>query len=332
MNRNGDILMREAQFYKKEGEDIRCQLCPHTCSIVEGNKGICRQRRNKDGILVVEGYGNISSMALDPIEKKPLYHFYPGTNILSIGGLGCNLNCKFCQNWQIAHEDRATRYMAPEQIVDKAIELNSIGIAYTYNEPLIGYEYVYDTARLAREQGLKNVLVTNGFINREPLEKLLPYIDAMNIDVKAFNDDFYKNICAGSLSPVKDVVKLSAAACHVEITTLIVGSLNDSPHEMTSLASWLSSIDDDIPLHISRYYPNYQMNIWATPRATILKLSDIAKEYLNFVYIGNLIGVDNNTYCPKCKNLLIERGYGVRLVGIQEGKCGKCGSKVDKIA
>lgn len=325
MNRNGDMSMRKAQFYIREGEVIRCRLCPHNCIIGEGNVGICRQRKNRDGVLFAEGYGGISSIALDPIEKKPLYHFYPGQYILSIGGIGCNLKCKFCQNWRIAHSTRPTSHIEPEHIVDKALELGSFGIAYTYNEPLIGYEYVYDTAKLARESGLKNVLVTNGFIDREPLEKLLPYIDAMNIDVKAFNDNFYRDICAGSLNPVREAVEISATLCHVEITTLIIDGLNDSPQEIEDLVSWLANIDKEIPFHLSRYYPNYQMDIPVTSRETMLELFKIAREYLSFVYIGNMAEIDNNTYCLNCKNLLIERGYRVYTLGIEDGKCKSCG-------
>lgn len=323
------MSMRRALFFQKEGDRVICNLCPHRCNIAKGKTGICRQRRNVDGILIAEGYGNISSIALDPIEKKPLYHFYPGSQILSIGGLWCNLNCKFCQNWHIAHEKQFTRYVPPEDIVDKAIELGSIGIAFTYNEPVIWYEYVYDTAKLARKKGLKNVLVTNGFINREPLEGLLPYIDAVNIDVKAFNDEFYREICAGALSPVKDAVEISASVCHVEITTLIIGGLNDNPNEIETLAKWLSKIDDNIPLHLSRYYPNYKLDIPATPRETLLSLRSTAQQYLPFVYVGNLMGVDNNTYCRECGNLLIERGFETHIRGIRGGKCSNCETKIN---
>ncbi len=317
--------MREGLFYETHEKGVRCNLCPHGCIISEGCTGICRQRRNRGGILVAEGYGRVSSIALDPMEKKPLYHFYPGTDVLSIGSLWCNLRCEFCQNWHIAHKEQHTVYISPERLVERALNLGAIGIAYTYNEPIIWYEYVYDTVKLARDKGLKNVLITNGFINREPLEKLLPYIDAMNIDVKAFNNDFYRDICKGDLSPVKDTVKMSASACHIEITSLIIGGLNDAPYEMEYLAKWLSKIDTAIPLHISRYYPNYKLSVEATPRETMLKLNDIAKDYLSFVYIGNLMGIDNNTYCPSCKNLLIERGYRTRVIGIQNGRCSKCG-------
>ncbi len=321
--------MRRALFFQMDGDNVICNLCPHRCLIGEGKTGLCRQRRNEDGVLVAEGYGNVSSIALDPIEKKPLYHFYPGSQILSIGGLWCNLNCKFCQNWHIAHEEQFTKYTRPEDIVERAVELDSIGIAYTYNEPIIWYEYIYDTAKLARERGLKNVLITNGFINREPLEGILPYIDAMNIDVKAFNDDFYRKVCAGSLSPVKDAVAISSSVCHVEITTLIIGGLNDSPNEIEALAKWISRIDDNIPLHLSRYYPNYKLDIATTPRETMLNLRSIVKEYLPFVYIGNLMDVDNNTYCRGCGNLLIERGFHTVIKGIKDARCNSCGTQIE---
>lgn len=328
MNKIMDYTMREAEFFSQESGAIRCGLCPHGCLMGNGQVGICRQRANRGGNLSLEGYGKVSAMALDPIEKKPLYHFYPGRDILSIGGIGCNFKCEFCQNWGIAHDVRATENMTPEDIVDRALELGSVGIAYTYNEPLINYEYVYDTAKLGRRNGLKNVLVTNGYINRDPLENLLPYIDAMNIDVKAFNHVFYRDICAGSLEPVMRSVEIGASHCHIEVTTLIIDGLNDSPKEMEELAGWLSRIDGGIPLHISRYFPNYKMDRPATKEDTIIGLAKIARTYLDFVYIGNMPRVDNNTYCPDCKNLLVKRSYRVNTRGIEDNRCKNCGYKI----
>ena len=226
--------MRKDYFIKTHEKGVRCNLCPMVV-LIEGCTGICRQRRNRGGILVAKFMAGYRQLPWIPW-KKPLYHFYPGTDVLSIGSLWCNLRCEFCQNWHIAHKEQHTVYISPERLVERALNLGAIGIAYTYNEPIIWYEYVYDTVKLARDKGLKNVLITNGFINREPLEKLLPYIDAMNIDVKAFNNDFYRDICKGDLSPVKDTVKMSASACHIEITSLIIIGLM-TPLEMST---WLS--------------------------------------------------------------------------------------------
>lgn len=284
--------MKEAMYWTADGKTVKCGLCPHGCSIDEGNIGICRVRRNLDGKLYSLNYGKISSIALDPVEKKPLNRFFSNKNILSVGSLGCNLKCSFCQNWSIAHADPSTIDAEPEQIVEKAVELkddDNIGIAFTYNEPSIWFEFVYDTAKISKQEGLKNVLVTNGFIRKEPLEDILPYIDAMNIDVKSFTNDYYKEICKGRLEDVKRTVEIAALKCHVEITTLIVPDMNDKPEEIEQLCVWLSKIDPEIPLHFSRYFPNYKMkDIPPTPRETLEKAKKTAQEYLKHVYIGNV--------------------------------------------
>jgi len=284
--------MREAMYWTSEGETVKCKLCPHNCSITEDGIGVCRVRRNLKNKLYSLNYGKISSIALDPIEKKPLSRFYPGMNILSIGSLGCNLKCSYCQNWSIAHADPATINAEPEQLVKKAVELkddDNIGIAFTYNEPSIWFEFVYDTVKLSIKEGLKNVLVTNGFINNKPLEEILPYIHAMNIDVKAFNNQYYRDICKGTLEDVKRTVEISAPKCHVEITTLIVPGLNDNDKEIEQLASWLGKINPEIPIHFCRYFPNYKMkDKQSTPRQTLEKAKEIAEKYLKYVYIGNI--------------------------------------------
>lgn len=285
--------MKEALYWKSaDNNSIICELCPHSCRISEKNTGICRARENVSGTLYSTVYGKVSSIALDPIEKKPLYHFYPGSYILSVGTTGCNFKCSFCQNWSIAHSDSKTMDISPEQLVKKAIELKengNIGLAFTYNEPTTWYEFIIETAAKAREAGLRNVLVTNGFINKEPLTKLLEYIDAMNIDVKAFTEQFYKEVCKGNLSDVKRTVEISANLCHVEVTTLVIPGLNDSVEEMAELAGWLSSIDKNIPLHLSRYFPNYQMQDRPpTPRETLEKLKSEAQKHLTYVYLGNI--------------------------------------------
>ena len=320
--------MREALFYSREGDNIRCSLCPHECLLSEGKVGLCRQRRHVHGRLMAEGYARVSSIAMDPIEKKPLYHFYPGSFILSVGGLWCNLRCSFCQNWHISQREQSTAVMAPEKLVELAVEHDSVGIAFTYNEPLIWYEYILDTAQLCKQRDLKVVLVTNGFVQVKPLEDLLPYVDAFNIDVKAFNERFYREICGGDLSAVKRVVERAAAKVHIEVTTLIIGGLNDDKAEIEGLARWLSEVDRNIPLHLSRYYPNYRMQLPPTPVTTLYELRDVAREYLDYVYIGNVMGADNNTYCPKCGQKVVDRGYAIKVTGMKAQRCINCGTPI----
>lgn len=286
-------MAKQAMFYEKiEDSKVHCSLCPHGCVIKPGAVGICRARKNIRGELYSMNYARVASVSLDRIEKKPLYRFHPGSVILSAGTFGCNLKCSFCQNWNIAHRDADTVELPPEALVSKALETagqGNIGLAYTYNEPSIWFEYVYDTSRLAKEKGLYNVLVTNGFISREPLELLLPYIDAMNIDVKAFTGSFYREICKGELKNVMETVAIAAGRCHVEATTLVIPGLNDSPDEIGRLARWLSEISPEIPLHLSRFFPNYRMlDRPPTPVKTLENARDKALEKLKYVYIGNV--------------------------------------------
>jgi pyruvate formate lyase activating enzyme len=279
--------------------------------------------------LYTENYAECSSYALDPIEKKPLYHFYPGSYILSLGTWGCNFSCQFCQNWQIAHDKPQTVELLPEKAVEMASGAGkrNIGIAYTYSEPSVWYEYVHATAKLLHDKGMKNVLVTNGFINPEPLAELLPYIDAFNIDVKAFSDRFYREICAGQLEKVKDTVALAGRKAHVEITCLVIPGMNDKDDELEALAKWLSSIDRNIPLHFSRYFPNYKMTAQPTPVATLAKAVSIAKRYLNYVYLGNVGAEGVNTYCPDCGHLVIDRLRQCSNL-VENKKCPHCGSGI----
>lgn len=317
--------MTEALFYLKLGDAIQCVLCPNLCVINHEERGICQVRKNDSGILITEGYGNISSFALDPIEKKPLYHFYPGTDILSVGGLGCNLRCSFCQNWQISQQQVDTRFICPEELIYKIQKNDSVGIAFTYNEPIINYEYILDVCQLAKNNNLRTVLVTNGFIMPEPLKRLLPFIDAMNIDVKAFSEEYYKEICGGILPPVKKTVELAARHCHIELTTLVVGGVNDELTDMKNLFKWVKGIDANIPLHLSRYFPNYKMDQPATPIDTMISLRDLGLLYLNYVYLGNMSGIDNNTYCKRCHQLLVDRGhFKAKIVGLNQGICSNC--------
>lgn len=290
---SNSVSYKEAYYYEKlDDKGVHCRLCPHGCRIRPGNVGVCQVRKNIDGVLYSLNYGRIASIALDPIEKKPLYHFYPGSQILSAGTFGCNFKCSFCQNWSIAQDVPDTVWMTPEQLVEKAVELKNhgnIGIAYTYNEPSIWYEFVIEASKLAKKKDLVNVLVTNGFISIEPLRELLPYIDAMNIDVKAFTERFYKKICQGSLGHVKAAVEEAAFRCHVEVTTLVIPDLNDSVEEIDELASWLASISSEIPLHLSRFFPNYLMSDKSpTPIETLKAARSQALKYLKHVHLGNV--------------------------------------------
>lgn len=270
-----------------------CRLCPHHCPLDENEIGFCRARSNKGGNITAINYGLITSIALDPIEKKPLYRFFPGSHILSVGSFGCNLRCPFCQNYEISMagiEQAQTRTISPDELVSTALSLSpqgNIGIAYTYNEPLVGYEYVRDCAVAARQKGLKNVLVTNGCFCEEPLKELLPQIDALNIDLKAFTEKFYRKI-SGDLETVKRMIKLAVRYSHVEVTTLIIPGENDSEDEVRSLSQWLGSVRYDIPLHLTRFFPRFQMaDRNPTEVAKVYALAEIARESLQFVYVGN---------------------------------------------
>ena len=295
-------MYKEAMFWSKtENSGVRCELCPHRCLIADHAAGICGARENRGGVLAASGYGLVSSAALDPIEKKPLYMFRPGKRILSVGGYGCNLRCPFCQNFEISLEygnipeagrrsdSRFAGEITPEDIAGLAVRTvpeGNIGVAYTYNEPLINYEFLYDCAELVRGAGLCNVVVTNGYINKEPLQNLLPLIDAMNIDLKGYTDSFYKK-AGGTLDAVKETIAASGGRCHVEVTTLVIPGENEG--DVIGLSKWLASVDADIPLHLTRFFPRYKYAGRApTPVETIYRLRDVAKEHLNHVFTGNM--------------------------------------------
>ena len=272
----------------EEGK-VRCLLCPNYCLLKKGDTGRCGVRQNQNGRLYSLIYGETTSLALDPIEKKPLYHFHPGNSILSLGTKGCNLKCPWCQNWTISQDlSCPTEKMTPEEAVVRAKQLNSFGIAYTYNEPFIWYEFVYDTARLAHQEGLKNVLVTNGYVNQKPLEEIIGLIDAMNIDVKSMEESFYQKYCGGKLAPVLKSAELSAKRCHIEITNLIIPTLNDKQRDFQKLTDWVAEkLGKNTPLHFSRFFPAYKIDIPPTPIETLKTAEAIAKKRLRFVYLGN---------------------------------------------
>jgi len=333
--------MKEALYYSvidKEKKLVQCGLCPHTCKIQNNKTGICRVRKNIEGKLFAQTYGEFTSVNIDPIEKKPLYHFYPGSEILSVGTVGCNFRCLHCQNWEISQADIGeipTRNFTPEDALNLSKKYNSIGISYTYNEPLINYEWTLETAKIFQKEGLKNVLVTNGYINEQPWEEILPYIDAANIDVKSFRDDFYKKICGAKLSPVlKSVETMFKKGKHVEVTYLVITNQNDSQQEIEEFVEWLSSISPYIPLHFSRYFPQYKMKEPATPIKTMELAREIALKKMKYVYLGNVWEKEyNRTSCPKCGNILIERiGYSIEIKGItKDGLCKKCNRKIEII-
>jgi pyruvate formate lyase activating enzyme len=282
----------EASYYDKLSDgSVRCVLCPHLCHIAPGYSGFCRTRRNEGGRLHVLNYGQCTAVALDPIEKKPLYHFHPQSKILSLGSWGCNLTCRFCQNWQISQETPAHETISPEQAVSLArqwVAHGNIGLAYTYNEPTVSYEFIRQTAPLIHKAGLYNVMVTNGYINEAPLKELLPFIDAWNIDLKSFTDDFYRTLCQGRLDAVRHTIELAALDSHVEVTTLIIPGQNDTPAEIAALARWLASLDERLPLHLSRYFPRYHLDTPPTPLATLAACAEAARSYLSYVHIGNI--------------------------------------------
>ncbi len=284
--------MKEALYWEEEGGEgqVRCRLCPHECRIVNGLTGICGVRQNLGGKLYSTVYGETTSVALDPIEKKPLYHFHPGEYILSLGTKGCNFKCPFCQNWAISQDIEArTEAITPDWAVAKANECGSFGIAYTYNEPFIWYEFVLDTAKLARRKGLKNVLVTNGYVNPGPLEEMLPVIDAMNIDLKSIDDEFYRRYCKGSLAPVLHTIKRSVGSCHVEITNLVITGLNDKDEDFIRLTDWIyKNAGPDVPVHFTRYFPCYNLESPPTSKETLEKARQIAGKKLKNVHLGNI--------------------------------------------
>jgi pyruvate formate lyase activating enzyme len=276
----------------------------------------------------------VAAVNLDPIEKKPLYHFCPGSQILSLGSWGCNLSCVFCQNWEISQQEVPTRVLPPQEAVRYAEDTRSmgnIGIAYTYNEPFIWFEYVYDTARLARERGLKNVLVTNGIVETEPLEELLPLIDAMNVDIKCMDEDFYRRLVKGEGWPARRTVELSFGRCHVEITNLIITGENDRDEDFHALAEWAADISPKLPVHLSRYFPAYRFTAPPTPPETLRRARDIVSQKLQFVYVGNVhMEGGNDTICPACGTVAIRReGYRVTVVNLNNGRCSKCGEDLN---
>ena len=327
---------KEALYYEKLREKkVRCLLCPRKCIIKEGDVGNCRVRININGILYSLVYGKPCSVAIDPIEKKPLFHFLPGSKAFSLGTVGCNLHCVYCQNYDISQakvEEVPFYRISPEEVVKKALEMECRVMAYTYSEPTVFYEYMLDIAKVARRNKIKNVIVSNGFINEEPLKKLLGFIDGANIDLKAFDDEFYRKYTSSWLEPVlKSLRIIKEREVWLEITNLIIPGLNDKAEKIEEMVKWIrDNLGKDVPLHFTAFYPSYKLlDVPPTPEEILFKARDIAKNYLDFVYVGNIINEAENTYCPKCGAVLIKRiGFDVIENNIKNGKCNKCGKKI----
>ena len=327
--------MHKALYYKKKETGVHCELCPHFCRLKNKEKGLCGIRQEINGELYTLNYGVCAAMALDPIEKKPLYHFHPGRQVFSVGTFGCNLGCGFCQNWHLARQAEGVQSvnLTPTELVGRLDDYklqDPVGMAYTYSEPGMWFEYVLDTAHLVREKGYKNVLVTNGFLNEQPLRQLLPLIDAFNIDVKAFRDEYYREHCAGRLEPVLRYVEVAAAVAHVELTYLVVPTLNDNEDDIRRFVDWVATINPAIPVHFSRYYPQHKFELPPTPVATMEHIRNVALDKLQYVYLGNLPGSKGaNTFCPQCKETVIARdGYRIQY-RLKNGSCPHCGQHIE---
>lgn len=329
----------DAKFWRRTSTGkVKCTLCPHRCLISEGKHGVCGVRCNQGGVLLSRILPYCISIALDPIEKKPLYHFYPASQIVSVGTLGCNFSCRFCQNNSLsqpsAYSFEQLRRIAPVELLELANRYRyagNIGVAYTYNEPSIWYEFILEAAPLIHDGGLKNVCVTNGFINKAPLKKLLPYIDAFNLDIKSIDESFYKKYCGGSLKNVLDSAILIAKKSMLEVTNLLIPTLNDSDEQIEKLVSWIASnLGSDTPLHFSAYYPSYKMNLPPTPPERVLHALEIASEKLHYVYAGNIRSTaGSDTFCPNCHTRLIRRvGYMVES-NLTENRCPHCNGKLN---
>jgi pyruvate formate lyase activating enzyme len=326
----------QARYYTTGKQGLVCTLCPHGCILTDGQTGTCGVRQNQQGSLTLPYFGQASALNIDPIEKKPLYHFIPGSAIVSIGFLGCNFHCPFCQNYSISQDTRhASEYVSPERLVALAADARSAarradqppvaGIAYTYNEPSIHFEYIAESASLAAEAGLANVLVTNGHLNPQPASEILQMMDAVNVDLKSMSSEFYRDELGGSLKAVKRFIALAAETTHVEVTTLLLPGKNDSDAEVHSVAAFLADLRTTIPLHLSAYHPAYRYSLPPTDHRRLLHSVDIAHEKLPYVYAGNL-GTAATTTCLACGAALVRRhGYHVDRSGLDHGECVACG-------
>lgn len=328
-------------WFERVKRNVQCSLCPHACVIHEGNSGNCMVRQNRGGKIRNVTYGLVSGFAVDPIEKKPLYHFNPGHSILSVGSVGCNLKCNFCQNWKISQayslSDFTGKEMTPEQVCNEAQRVkNNLGVAYTYNEPTVWYEFMFDIAVLVKKAGMQNVMVSNGFIQQKPLENLLGVIDAFNIDLKAFTDNFYREMTGGFLAPVLETLKrIRVSGKHLEITNLIISRKNDDEDKFEEMIYWIfNELGPNTVLHLSRYFPRYKQSSPATSEDKLMSLYRIAKSKLKYVYLGNVSMPEcNSTLCPECGTVTIQRnGYQTKVLALDEyGNCTNCNTHLVEI-
>ncbi len=332
----------EARYYEtiQKGK-VKCRLCPAECVISPGKRGVCHVRKNKDGVLIAENYGIISASHLDPVEKKPLYHFHPGARIFSIGSIGCNMACFFCQNYDIS-QGTVDHYhgeglVMPDELTERALQMeDNLGIAFTYNEPTVYYEYMLDTARLSAAAGMKNVVVTNGYICREPLAQLLEVTDAFNVDLKSYSDSFYRKATHARLLPVKNSLKqIRLSGKHLEITYLLIPGWNDDICKFREMMKWVrDELGPQTVFHLSRYFPAYRSKEPKTPVKLMFRFYEVAKKYVFYVYLGNLSASESqNTICHQCGKMVISRsGYFIQKIGLDEkGCCKYCGTKIVEI-
>jgi len=319
-----------AAYWVPEGDAVRCGLCPHRCRIAEGKAGICGVRDNRGGTLFAATYGKVASVAVDPVEKKPLFHFHPGARILSIGSAGCNFRCEFCQNWQLVLRQAPLEEVRIDELLRIALRDELVGIAYTYNEPFIQFEFVLECAKAFHAAGRKNVLVTNGYVCPEPLAELLPFVDAMNIDLKSMDPAFYRKVCGGELDPVLATIRTAAKATHVELTTLLYTGRNDAAAQVRNVVDFVAVTDREIPLHISRYFPQHRATAPPTPPDRVAAAHRIARERLPYVYVGNMrLPGAEDTVCPECRATVVRReGYRVDATGLSGNRCAACGARL----
>lgn len=329
-------MAREPEWVREEADGWRCTLCPQACLWNRKEpEGLCRVRGLVDGRPGLPGYGRCVSLAIDPMEKKPLYHFLPGSQILSTGPAGCNLSCTFCQNWTISQDDGApTRYVSPADLAEMALSRGSRGVAFTYTEPTIWFEYIRDTAPLVRDGDGVVVMVSNGYVNPEPLAAYLEFTDAWNVDLKAWTDGFYSRLCGGHLKPVlRTIEAIAESPVHLEVTLLIIPGENDGPDEWEGMATWLAeNAGPEVPVHLSRYFPRYRHDGEVTPESMLAEAREVFSRSLHHVYLGNVGGGVRDTVCPECGSVLVRRGgYRGSCVGVRDGRCASCGSEVSVV-
>lgn len=319
--------MKKAEYYEKiEDQGVICGLCPHRCKLANGEVGFCGVRQNHHGQLMALTYGQVSAFGVDPIEKKPLYHFYPGSKVASFGGSGCNMTCQYCQNHHISQVVGFNVQTSPQDLVRKSMEdPASIGLAATYNEPIIQYEFIMDLFELNRKCKKKNVVVTNGYIEKSPLSEMVTLVDAFNVDLKGFSEPFYNRVCGASLNPVLETIEYLYDRTHLELTLLLIPGQNDDEESLQYMFETVRDISPDIPMHISRYFPSFQMTQPQTPMANLLAAQEIAFEYLNYVYIGNVPDGHNDTKCKSCGHTLVTRSKGNVDLFFSDARCPSCG-------